>query len=750
MIRSAVRWLVTWLVTLVSLVAVVAAGLLPTTASYAAPPGQVQAPGQGQGQAFGSGQTLEAAGTPGTSRATAATTHPIVLVGTGGFTWSDLSAARTPTFWALLQRAAVSTVTVRSVNTNTCPVDAWLSLSAGERAAAAGVNGGMRRDTGTPCPGMGEPVNGQVPNWSDYRSLAERSDFGAEPGMLGDQLAAAGAEVLAVGPGAAIGAATTNGEVAEYLDLATALATQRLPATRVTLVDLGSVRDPDDQPRGEAAVQETLAQQVSALDQKLGELLTRLPADADVLVAGLSDGGRTARLRPVLAAGPDFGAGLLYSPSTRQPRLIQSSDLTVTLLTLAGAEVPRGQGGGVLAARADSDDVAARYRDLVDLDLATLKGHALVPPFFNGMILTQLAIYLGVWALLKGRLGAPTSRRRLLGIVQVVSVAAAAVPVASFLANLLPWWRVDPVMLALVGAVGVFVAMITLVAVAPPAGRHLLGAMLVVSLVSAVVLAADAVTGSRLQLSSMMGLQPVVGGRFYGMGNVTFALFVTSVILAVTVLADALVRRGKRLVAAGVVAAGGLAAAVVDGHPSWGADGGGPPALLPGIAYLVLAVLGVRLTWRKGALIAAVTAGLFLLVGFLDSLRPADKMSHLGRFFESLGTSAALDTINRKLSTNIGNLIGSPLTLLVPVALVFVVYVLLRPTSWGAKSLERSFERAPLLRSGLVAWVIVMILGFALNDSGVAIPATGAMIAIPLVIAVAVATLRDQSRESAR
>lgn len=672
--------------------------------------------------------------------------RPIVLVGTGGFTWSDITPDGTPTLWRLVQKSAVSTVTVRSVDSNTCPVDAWLSLSAGERAAAPGPGGSVRRAVSVACPSIPDPVGRMVPGWATYVSVAARAHFGATLGLLGDQLAAARRDVLAIGPGAAIGAARRGGAVPPYLTLDDALAREALPAAAVTIVDLGAVRDPDDVAAAEVVPPGSVADQVHALDGRLARLAARLPADCDVIVAGLSDGGATARLRPVLASGPDFAPGLLYSPSTRQPRLIQSSDLTVTVLSLAGASVPAGQGGGRLVSHPDSEGADHRYRRLVDLDLATLEGHALVPPFFNGLILAQVIMYVGVWGIWKGRIGTDHTRRRLLDGVRILSVAAATVPVASFLANLIPWWRSDLVMLTLVASVGVFVAVITTAAIAPPSGRHLLGPMLVVAIVTSTVLAADAISGSRLQLSSMMGLQPVVGGRFYGMGNVTFALFVTSVVLAVTAVADALVRRGRRTAAGAVVAIGGLVAAVVDGHPSWGADGGGPPALLPGIAYLVLAVLGLRLTWRRIAAIGSVTAGLFLLVGFLDSLRPADQMSHLGRFFDSLGSGAATDTIQRKLATNWNNLVSSPLTLLVPLALVFVVYVLMRPTSWGARSLERSFERAPVLRSGLIAWVIVMILGFALNDSGVAIPSTGAMIAIPLVIAIATAAVLDEAR----
>lgn len=335
-------------------------------------------------------------------------------------------------------------------------------------------------------------------------------------------------------------------------------------------------------------------------------------------------------------------------------------------------------------------------------------------------------------------------------MVHRVGVVAATVPAATFLANLVPWWRFPVPMLALVGSVALFVAVISAGALLGPWGRSLLGPVAAVSVATMAVLAVDVVTGSRLQLSSLMGLQPVVGGRYYGMGNTTFALFATATLLLCVAVSDRLVRAGRPGRAAAAVAAIGLAAAVVDGAPFWGADGGGPPALLPGVASLVLAILGVRMTWRRGAVIAGGTVALFLLVGFLDWLRPRESRSHLGRFIQAIVDGGALDIIVRKLQQNLSILFGNyRLALLVPVALVFVIYVLARPTSWGSRALQRSFDRAPTLRPGLVAVLVTLTIGFAINDSGVAVPANGALIAVPLIIAVSVRTLLDEANAGA-
>ncbi len=692
------------------------------------------------GQRTEAGQGTE---TGSANSAIGAAGAPLVVIGSGGFTWADVTPEATPALWGLLRAGASATVSVRSVNPNTCPVDGWLSLSAGQRAAAPLGDKSLRPLTDG-CPGIAPVRAGRVDGWDAYVAAAHSLRFDAEPGTLGDQLAATGVRAAAYGPGAALALARSDGRVEESHPVTDA-AQGLPPGARVVVIDAGSVRDPADLGTGESAPGPSTAEQLRGIDHTVGTIAERLPPNATLIVAGLSDAGRSSRLRPIVARGDGVAPGHLYSPSTRQLGLTQSSDLTVTILRAAGASIPAGQGGKALDARADGGDSDAgaedRRRHLVDLDQASHEIHDLVPPFFHGLVIAQLVIYLVVWRVWATRTGSDATRTRLVRWVRRIALAASAVPAASFLANLLPWWRADHPLPAIIGSVALFVALILAPAVLPPAGRRLLGPVAVVAAATVLVLAIDVMTGSRLQQSSLMGLQPVVGGRFYGMGNVTFSLFASATLMLAIALSHPLVRAGRRGGAAALVATVGLIAVVIDGNPAWGADGGGPPALLPGLAYLVLAILGLRMTWRRGLLTGAVTAGLFLLVAFLDSLRPPEKQSHLGRFFDALGSGGAWDIVVRKAEQNLGILFSNTLSLLVPFGLLFTILVLLRPTSWGSRALHASFERIPALRPGLIAWLIVMTIGFFINDSGVAIPAVGATVTIPLAIVIATHTL---------
>ena len=676
-----------------------------------------------------------------------------VLIGTGGLTWTDVSEEDTPNLWTLLRDGSSAAMSIRSVETNTCPVDGWLGVSAGGRAAAPRPGTGPVKER--PCAPIDEPTGGVVPQWQTYVDAAASRKFDARLGMLGEAAALSDVCVKPVGPGAAIAASKADGTVDRYSPWSDETLLVDLNTCPLTIVDVGSVRDPDDIAAAEKAPGASREDQIAEVDERIGAVIEAAPGGADVIVASLSDAGQTERLRLVVARGPNgFGPGRLDAQSTRQPGLVQAQDLPVTVMAITGIDIPTGLGGTRMTSDRAPDNSERRARDrlqkLVDYDLASHEVHRLVPPFFNTFAYGQLVIYLLVLLVWKGKIGGPDTRRRVLGVVRIVAVAAASVPASTFLANLVPWWRFPVPMLSIVAAVGVFVALIAFAALRGPWGRAALGPLAFVAAVTMAVLAGDVMTGSRLQQSSLMGLQPVVAGRFYGMGNVTFALFATASILLATAVSSFLVKAGRTRVAAGVVIALAVATVVIDGAPFWGADGGGPPAYIPGIAYLVLSILGLRMTWQRVALIGLGSVGLFFAVAFLDWLRSPDDRSHLGRFIQSILEGDALDIVVRKGQQNWSILLGNaPLTLLVPAALLFVIYVLARPTSWGSRGLGKAAEKAPTLRAGLIALVITLTIGFLINDSGTAIPAVGATVAVPLIVSVVVRTLQDELRGAA-
>ncbi|HEX6310358.1 MAG TPA: hypothetical protein VF152_01885, partial [Acidimicrobiia bacterium] len=160
---------------------------------------------------------------------------------------------------------------------------------------------------------------------------------------------------------------------------------------------------------------------------------------------------------------------------------------------------------------------------------------------------------------------------------------------------------------------------------------------------------------------------------------------------------------------------------VVDAAPFWGSDVGGLLSMVP--AYLLTAVLllGWRIRLRTASIAVAAAVLAFLAVGFLDLARPADSRTHLGRLFEKVaddGWSSFTTTIERKLSANFRNITGTVWVYVVPIAVLLVLCVAL----WARERLRALRGSHPELVAGAIGAVVLVVVGFAVNDSGVKVP----------------------------
>ena len=156
----------------------------------------------------------------------------VVLIGTGGIGWSDVDQQTTPNLWQLLRDGSSAALSVRSVYSNTCPIDGWLGVSAGlprRRAAPRGRAATPR--TGPARPRRPWPT-ASVLQWPSYLEAAADERFDSRLGLLGDTAAAGKVCVKAVQPFAAAGGARRDGRIEQYSPWSDAAADgrpQRLP-----------------------------------------------------------------------------------------------------------------------------------------------------------------------------------------------------------------------------------------------------------------------------------------------------------------------------------------------------------------------------------------------------------------------------------------------------------------------------------------------------------------------------------------
>lgn len=653
----------------------------------------------------------------------------VVVVGVPGLRWEHVDDERMPAVARLADEGSIGTLSARSAPSTTCPAEGWLTLGAGTYAASSDPdsNGGCANRPVEAVHTQGEG-GGVLPTFDRIKRLNDTLRFGAEPGRLGDGVDCA----AAIGPGAAMAAADPNGRVAWY---APELPTDpgplltRCPLTVVSAPSVDSGRD------------------LSAADATVSAVAGAMPERSLLVVAGISESADTGSatgpsLHAVVVHGDGVQRGWLRSPSTRRVPYVQLVDLAPTVLESLGETVPDAMAGRPVytgeKGRPRALDQATET--LADDDARAVAARRAVPWFWAGVGVLSLLIYaFAVLALRRGR-DPPAVRRALLGL--------AAVPVATFAAGLVPWWRAPepaqvPVLFALVVAMA---GALAAVALAGPWRRQPAGPVTVVAGAGVLVVGLDVLTGGNLQIDTMIGYSPLVAGRFYGLGNIAFAVFGACGILLAAGLAEAgrsrylpdAPRRGALTALAIVLAVAGVVVAL-DGAPAWGADFGGVLTLVPTFVVLALLAVHARITVVRLALAGVAGAALVFTLGLFDWLGPPEDRSHFGRFVGSIVDGTAWHTIERKIEVNLDLLLAGPHSVAAALLVLGTVVLVLRPPA----RLKRAYDQDPALRPALVGVVMLGLVGAATNDSGIAVPLLAGVVVLPIAV---LACLRTDGR----
>jgi hypothetical protein len=684
---------------------------------------------------------------------TATPERPLVVAGVAGLEWSDLDRTRTPRLWALVAGGDVASIAVRTLSP-TCPVDAWLTLSAGNRVTSADTPAptGTAADAVAPAGGTlrcpqepavraeatsadGSPSAAQVSGWSTLVAPeTEATGSYGRPGTLGDALGAAGQCATAFGPGAAVALAGSDGQVQRYLpglparperteatagEPAEDPLARALTACPVSVVDLGTLPDPAAE-RAEA---------LRDLDAAVGRVLDALPDGGRLLVAGVADtplGPRGLQVAVDSVRGDAAAPSWLSSGSSRREGVVVVNDLSATVAAAAGLGTT-GLDGSALERgeprRLDTAGTVENRRYLTTLTETT--------PHVSYALLGTLVLAAVICLPVLLRRTSPRARRQATALLTV----AAMLPAGASLATLSRWWS-SPAPGPVLAAATVLPA-VALALAAWAAERGLRRALpdggpaaawrlpLVVAGLTWLVLTADGLTGTTLQQGSPLGPSLALGARFYGFGNTVFAVYATAAVVLAAGLAAAVLRGGRRRAALAAVAGVGIVTVLVDGLPALGADAGGIVSLVPAFVVLGVAVAGRRVRLRHLALAAGAALVVVAVIAVAAWLLPGPG-SHLGRFVQRLVDGDAAAVVTAKAAGawhTVASVPGAAATLLVVAAAWAVLAPARRPWSRvpALRRLAAAYGERPVLRAGMVALVVVAGVGSLLNDTGVAV-----------------------------
>jgi hypothetical protein len=704
-------------------------------------------------------------------------------------TWERVLETNPPVLRDLLATGAVASASLRTIGPATSSGEAYVTIGAGNRAGVEERAAGLALAPDTEVEGdtaeqVFERRCGCSAGDATVVHLAmprinrknDRFLYGAEPGALADALRDAGRHTAVVANAdqelGAVDSAThreaalamVDGEgrvTAGSVDTTLLRKDPKAPFGLRTDVEAAAdavhaawsgadvvLLEMSDLARVEAytplasedAVVGLRATAMAHADRLLARALRDIDLERDLVVVVGPTGprGHGAQLGIAGIAGIGIEPGVARSATTRRPGYVTLQDVAATVLDAFGVELPDTMTGNAIVsagggaptdgtlAGLEHDNVVARFRDRATGPISAT--------FVTFQVLTYglAALALVRWS-------------RMRRVVAFLALITLAQPPLAFLSHLVPYHDLTvPGYVAAFFAVGALVAWLATV-VGEAIGRRIgpAGAVIPPLLLigtSLLVLLVDVVLGSPMQMNTVFGYSPTVAGRFAGWGNLAFALVAsTSIVVATGGWGIATLRGwdGRR---ATILAAVFFAVIVVcDGLPTLGSDVGGVLALVPAAAVVIVLLSGRTVSWPKAAAIAAGTVAVLCTFALIDLSRPRDERTHLGRLaakvLDADGGGLAT-TLARKINANINILTSSIWTWIIPVAILFGGFLV-----WRRASLLQPLEaRLPGFRAGLVGALVAAFLGFALNDSGVAVPAMMLAVVLPYVTYLVVRT----------
>lgn len=689
----------------------------------------------------------------------------VVVFTLPGVTWEEISRVEPPALMSVVEDGAAGSMSVRTISSRTSYASGFATLGAGSRVDAGRFSGAPAREDAAL---MDEELFSDgvaIAGLSQLLFDAREAGYDAVPGALADALgdvpitavgnsdtgmppeapfgfgrwvllgamnsdgvvagSAAGSRLLVRDDSAPWGLRTDPEQAEAAIDRALA------DDCGVTFVDPGDLARVDElQIARSTPMPDERATALMAADALLAEVVARLDHERDLLMV-LSPTSPWLEEEAHLGVAAMWGQGVeagssLQSASTRRSGIVTLPDVAPAVLEHLGLPAHPAMNGRPIFVVPGGDNLV---EEAIALDRESIFVENMKTPITAGFVLVQVLIYAFAAGLIARR--ARTEERefgRAARPIEFAMLCIVVFPISTYLVGTIDQHTIgSPLIYAVLLGITLFLAMAIYLVFGSPLQRLLAACALTL-----LVMFADLVAGAGLQLNTVLGYSPVVAGRFAGLGNIAFAVMGIAGLIT-----GALVAHRRRSAGRGLAIAAAVFVAIVvfDGAPQLGSDVGGVLALVPslGLTFLLLSGRKVNLKIAAlGVLAGVVAVGAFLA---LDLSRSPDERTHLARLYEDVrdrGFGVMTDTIERKMSANVRLFKTSLWTYFVPPALIAIALLMRRPRDlW-----ERLDRSHPQVRAGLIGGLVLAGLGFAVNDSGIVIPAVVLSFLVPLAIMV--------------
>ncbi|MFT3866010.1 MAG: hypothetical protein QM729_17220 [Solirubrobacterales bacterium] len=416
----------------------------------------------------------------------------------------------------------------------------------------------------------------------------------------------------------------------------------------------------------------------------------------ELVIAVAAPTGEDDELPPIGIVGKGYD-GDLTSDTTRTNGYVLSTDIAPTILEFFGLAVPSQMTGQAIRSEGSVDPAGIETRAARMRVVSPRRGPVIGWSLLAWVLAAALAALLS-----RGASAKPAVRLLGLSVVYlpVLLLVGAALEPAQYPEMLVVMFGAP-----LLGAV-------TLAALRD------YRALAVATAVTVCAYALDAILGSPLSALSLLGPNPLLGVRFYGIGNELESLLAVIIVAGIGAGLAGFAPRLPPGRCAAVFLLVGLFFAAIFASGKFGADVGAAIDFPAGVACAAVAITGGRKRWI--VLVILIPLIVVALLALADLVTGAN--SHFTRSVLDAGGLHSLgDTAQRRLEQTARSFVRPILAIMLPaVAILAVVAWLQRAT------LARWVRDYPAMRAALIGAVVATVTATLANDSGALLLEIGA------------------------
>lgn len=424
------------------------------------------------------------------------------------------------------------------------------------------------------------------------------------------------------------------------------------------------------------------------------------------------------RLAPVIRIDKsEKGSGLLETSTTRRKGVIANIDLGVDILNRFGLK-NKFMNGRVIKSVPMENSFEYLQKDYKKIIAISSIRMSIINIYVTIIVASWIICALALW---KKEKIPQKHRGKVLNVLKEFVKLGLIMPLAFLTAPILQA-RTEP---------GVALSIIAATIVYYLAGRVLFknDDMKQICLFASAMIAiivVDSALYTPLMESNIMSYDPMIGARYYGIGNEYEGVTIGSAIIAFAILLE------HKSIKRWMVVPFLLLVLFTSAYPAMGANVGG--AISECVAYIVfiLLIYDIKIDFKKALMILLATGGLVVAFAIADIALGLG--SHLGNFVNHILANGPMEIVNvfaRKIEMNVKLAQTTVWVNILLAGLAILALIIFRPN----KNFAAMKAKYPLIYKGYLSIMVGCIVTLFVNDSGIISSATDSIyLLIPIII----------------